>query len=215
MLDALIRRTYAGVFEDAWKTKVICWIHDGSLHMKPASAAAVDKKVMTGQETFDMAKWKPEKGDKGRVLLAPQSGEPLHLRADTEEEANLWVEKLVAARTVALKRAKELDMKQSMQIAKYTLAKLDAQDHDHVELELVEREKKRQQQQQQQEQQQKQQQQEQAQQLQQEQEAQVKKQQEEEAQVKKQQLLEHEQQQLLLQQQVISLLALRGQKYNY
>ena len=59
--------------------------------MKPSSTAAVDKKVMTGQETFDMAKWKPEKGDKGRVLLAPQSGEPVHLRADTEEEANLWV----------------------------------------------------------------------------------------------------------------------------
>ena len=164
-----------------------------------------------------MAKWKPEKGDKGRVLLAPQSGEPVHLRADTEEEANLWVEKLVAARTVALKRAKELDMKQSMQIAKYTLAKLDAQDHDDVEQELVERDKKRQQQQQQQEQQQNQQQQEQAQRIQQEQEAQVKKEQEQEAQVQKQQLLQHEQQQLQLlqQQQVISLLALLGQKYNY
>ena len=43
-LDVL--RRFSGVFEDAWKTKVISWINKGYLHMKPAQGSAVDKKVV-------------------------------------------------------------------------------------------------------------------------------------------------------------------------
>ena len=112
-----------GVFEDPWKTKVIAWIRKGYLHMKPATAGAVDRKVMTGQESFDMAQWKVEKGEKagkdkgGKVLLVPQSGDPVRLKADTQEEADMWHEKLSAARLVALKRVKDADFQKSLKIA--------------------------------------------------------------------------------------------------
>ena len=107
-----------GVFEDAWKTKVICWIDDkGFLHMKPA-VAAVDKKVISGQESFDMCRWKAEKGERGeKFLLVPESGDPIRLKTDTDEETTLWLDKLAKARTAAMKRNKEIEFQKSLKIA--------------------------------------------------------------------------------------------------
>ena len=65
-----------------------------------------------------MCRWKAEKGERGeKFLLVPESGDPIRLKTDTDEEATLWLDKLAKARTAAMKRNKENEFQKSLKIA--------------------------------------------------------------------------------------------------
>ncbi|KAJ1475386.1 hypothetical protein T484DRAFT_1909725 [Baffinella frigidus] len=100
-----------GFFEDPWKAKVLCWVKGGMLQLKLAEGGG-GKTGFQGQEGFDLAKWKVEKGDKGRFSLVAEKAEPLRLKADTAAEAELWVAKLKTAHVAAIKKSKEAEMVQ-------------------------------------------------------------------------------------------------------
>eukprot|EP00286_Rhodomonas_abbreviata_P029840 CAMPEP_0181294140 /NCGR_PEP_ID=MMETSP1101-20121128/3436_1 /TAXON_ID=46948 /ORGANISM="Rhodomonas abbreviata, Strain Caron Lab Isolate" /LENGTH=177 /DNA_ID=CAMNT_0023398767 /DNA_START=129 /DNA_END=659 /DNA_ORIENTATION=- len=113
-----------GRFENPWNTKVLCWVKQGVLYVKPV-VQSNSKGSFRGQEAFDLARWKVDKVDKNKFSIVGEgsvSGPEVRLRAETEEERSLWEHKLSSARGDALNRAKLTEKVKAMKAAEQLLS---------------------------------------------------------------------------------------------
>ena len=84
--------------------QVVCWIKGDMLHMRQTSGGkgSLSKKA---RETFPLTLWNVEPIEKDKFALVRPGGQQVRMRADSADEAELWVRKLTESMRKAKKEA--------------------------------------------------------------------------------------------------------------